>query len=327
MCESEDMDATQVAKELVRAWRGRRSQRGFSLRLGYASNVVNAWEAGRRWPTAATALGVARKAGIDLDEALRRFYRAPPAWVGRVDPASKDGVIALLADLRGRTPIGTIAERAGASRFAVSRWLRGRAEPQLPELLALVEAASGRALDLAAVLARRPLPSVLAARETVSARMAMARQDPWASVVLSCLCLHTYGETPAHDDAWVAARLGTDPETVADAIATLSAAGLVRREGRHWDTTPLFAQDVVGDPDAMRRLKAHWAREGLARMPGGPQDLFSTNFFTASERDVARLRELHVAYFRAVREVVETSTGPLDRVLVVNTQLFALGPT
>ncbi len=44
------MDYADVASELVRALRGRRSQTAFSKWLGYRSNVASAWEAGARVP-------------------------------------------------------------------------------------------------------------------------------------------------------------------------------------------------------------------------------------------------------------------------------------
>lgn len=335
MCESEVMKrgrgasedpAITLSRELVRAWRGRRSQRGASLRFGYASNVVNAWESGRRWPTAADAFAVARRAGVDLDRALRAFFRVPPPWVGATDPATREGVVALLSELKGRQTTIELAARARASRFAVARWLKGQAEPRLPELLRLVEAASGRMHDLAAVLTDpRRLPSLRARRETLAARMALAATEPWSQAVLATLCLHTYGETPAHDDVWVAGRLGIGEDVVRRCLDTLVACGQIRWDGGHYEALPLFSQDAESTPEARHRLKTHWAKVGLERMPGRPGDLFSTNFFTASAADAERLRQLHVEFFGAVREVVAHSSGPLDRIVVVNTQTFGLG--
>ena len=46
------MDYETLAKELIRALRGKRSQVALSRRLRYGSNVVRTWEAGRRFPSA-----------------------------------------------------------------------------------------------------------------------------------------------------------------------------------------------------------------------------------------------------------------------------------
>src|SRR5687767_8936747 len=121
------MDFDQVARELLRALRGKRSQVMFSRRLGYRTNVAYSWESGRRWPTAAVALGAANRAKVDVPAAVRGFFRSAPPWLERLDPASSEGVAALLRDLRGQTPILDLARRSGRSRYAVARWLSGEA--------------------------------------------------------------------------------------------------------------------------------------------------------------------------------------------------------
>lgn len=323
-----DARAEALAKELVRAWRGRRSQRGLSHHLGYASNVVNAWEAGRRWPTASDALAVARRLGHDPDEAVLRFLKLRPDWLGTVDLATPAGVVVLLAELRGsKVPIKALAERTGASRFAVSRWLSGAAEPRLPELLALVEACTSRALDWMAGLADpRRMPSVLAAREAARKRMELIDRQPWTQAVFAALTLHGYAALPDHDDAWIADRLGVSPAVVAGCLEQLAATGQIRRSGPRWEHVRETTQDTVEDPAAGRRLKAFWAEVGGERVVrAGPDDLFSFFLFAISEEDHRRLRELHVEYFRSVWSVVARSDRPPDRVVLANVQLFSLG--
>ena len=71
------MDYADVASELVRALRGRRSQTAFSKWLGYRSNVASAWEAGRAFPTASDFFSVLERSGRKLAVALSVFYRLP----------------------------------------------------------------------------------------------------------------------------------------------------------------------------------------------------------------------------------------------------------
>src|SRR5688572_16704514 len=118
-----------MSSELLRAIRGRRSQVAFSRRLRYRSNIAYLWESGRNFPTAATMFRAAERCGRDVRAALARFYRAPPDWLADVDLGSAAGVARLLTDLRGSTPIGDLAALCGRDRFAVSRWLKGQAEP------------------------------------------------------------------------------------------------------------------------------------------------------------------------------------------------------
>ena len=139
-----------IAAQLIRALRGRRSQTALSRRLRYRSNVLYTWESGRRWPTAARFFQFARLTGLDLHAIVARFHGRMPARLARVDLASRPGIAALIDELRGARSIAELARALGCSRSSVSRWLSGRTEPQLPDLLMLVEATTLRLLDFIA---------------------------------------------------------------------------------------------------------------------------------------------------------------------------------
>src|SRR5688500_11996859 len=136
------MDGHQVARELLRALRGKRSQVGFSRRLGYATNVAYAWEAGRRSPSAAELLRIAGITGGSLG----RFFAAPPAWLAEPEPAAV--IAGFLHEVCGGVTRAELARRSGFSRHAVGRWLAGDAIPNVGELLALVHHACDRVPDL-----------------------------------------------------------------------------------------------------------------------------------------------------------------------------------
>src|SRR5829696_1870323 len=123
MCNSLDMDYAAIAAEFLRVLRGKRSQGALCRRLKFRSNVVHQWERGRSFPTAARALWVASRLGVNVREAFREFYR--------VEPASREGVAAFLRDLRGSTKVVDLARYSGRSRFVIARWLSGDTEPRL----------------------------------------------------------------------------------------------------------------------------------------------------------------------------------------------------
>src|SRR5688572_30799791 len=208
MCETACMNYDQLAAELIRALRGRRSQLAFSRRLGFRTNVVHTWEAQRRWPTASRALLAAERAGADPRAALTRFYRIPPAWLTPTAALTPELVARLLADLRGRATIGDVAQRAGRSRFAVGRWLKGEAEPRLPDFLRMIEATSLRVLDfVAAFVDPRSLPSVTPRWEKLEAGRRAAFELPWSHAVLRVLELESYRRHP-HREGFIADQLG-----------------------------------------------------------------------------------------------------------------------
>lgn len=320
------LDTRAVSRELLRSWRGRRSQVAQSRRLGYSTNVAYAWESGRRFPTAAEAMRCLALSGRDIEQVWTTFNGARPAWLGHVAADQPAGIAAALRDLRGRTPIDDIAARSGLSRFAVSRALSGQTQPRLPDFLALVDALSLRLLDwLAAAAPVAELPSVASAWSQLEAQRRAAYALPWTQAVLRAIELADYQALPSGGDAWIARRLGVPDAVARDCLDALAAGGQITWDGSRWQLSGSEALDTRRDRALGVRNKQFWARTGLEQLAAGSDGLFSYNVFSVSQRDLQRLRHLHLAYFRQLRSVVAESE-PAERVVVANVQLFALDP-
>jgi len=318
------IDYDVLARELLRHLRGRRSQLAFSRRLGFRTNVAYTWESGRRWPTAAIFLHAASRSRIDVRVALSSFFAAPPRWLDHVEPTSRDAVASFLEELRAKVPIVDVARRAGRSRFAVARWLSGEAEPRLPDFFRMVDACSLRLLDFVALFADpETLSSTSVAWQRMRAQRRAVYDEPWLAAVLLALELESYRKLRRHRPGWLARRLGITRAEEDRCLRVLEAGGLVRWERDRWAIEPVETIDTRPDAEAERRLKAWWSRVGAERVAHGARGLFSFNVFTVSERDLARLEELHRSYFRNLRALV-ASSSPGERVVAANVQLFPL---
>lgn len=314
------MDTERIARSFLVALRGPRSQVQWSRRLGYRSNVAYAWESGRRFPTAAETFRALGRAGHDVRQDLERFYgREPP--IG--DLSDPKGVARFLDDLRGDVSITALAQRAGVSRYQLTRWLSGQTQPRLPDFFTVVEAASLRLVDLVACFVDpASIDEIAALWGRLEARREGAARLPWTQAVLRVLEIDGYRALPAHDDAWVAGALGIDPATVATCVTFLADTGQIVSDGTRWRPEPL-AVDTRLRPDVGRRLKAHWTSVAEARILEGAPGQFSYNVFSVSRADLERIRDLHLAYFRAMRAIVAESEPEV--VAVANVQLFRLG--
>ncbi len=317
-------DYARIASEFLRALRGRRSQAAFSRRLGYRTNVAYVWEAGRAFPTAANTLLAARRAGVDLDAALLRFYKAPPAWLDAVDPATPEGVARLIEDLRGRTSIVELARAAGKSRFAVARWLRAEAEPRLPDFLLLIEKASLRLLDwMAAFVDPAQLPSLARAWVELEASRRAAYDVPWTQAVLRTLELTAYRSLRKHEPGWIAARIGISLEDEGHCLELLARTGQIFLRRKRWELRQVRMVDTRRDAQAEHKVKRWWAEVALSRLQQPESGLFSYNVFAVSEADLQRIQELQLAYFRQMRAIIADSE-PSERVVLLSLQLVAL---
>jgi hypothetical protein len=308
-----------AARELLRAIRGVRSQVAFSRRLGYRGNVAAAWEAGRRFPTAAETLRACKRSRIDVEAAFLRFHAPTAAMLG-----PKHDVPRWLDALRGSTKIAVIAARAGASRFAVSRWLKGSTEPRLPDFLRLVDAISGRASDLvAALVGIEAIPTLAAEHRRREAARRLAFEEPWTEAVLRVIETDAYRALDAHEPGFVAARLGIDRTIEARALDRMRSAGVVTDEAGKLVAKSPLSVDTRTFPDALVTLRTHWsdvARDRIALLR--PEDVFAYNVMSCSHADLERIRGKLRDVYREIRSIVAAS--PPETVALLNLQLVAL---
>jgi transcriptional regulator with XRE-family HTH domain len=321
------MDYEALSQQLIRALRGKRSQVALSRRLRYDSNVLYTWESGRRAPTAAAFFTLAQRVGVDVGRVMAAFGGAPSeAFKGQdwTDPATS---AQFLSQLREGTTAVELARRVKTNRVSVARWLKGEAEPRLPDFLRMVQASSLRLLDfLAGFVAPEQLPEARDAWLVLEAQRRVAYGLPWSHAVMRALELEDYQRLPAHEPGWIAERLGLSREEEERCLDALAKAKLIERRRGHWQASRVLTVDTRRNPEASVALKRHWTQVGLERMPAlapGGEDLFSYNLFTVSERDWQRLREMHIAYFQELRRVIEASK-PAERVGLLNLQLLRL---
>jgi DNA-binding phage protein len=316
------MDFRRLAADWLRFIRGKRSQRGFSKRLGYRSNIAYRWESELCFPTAAETFALARRQSA-VDAALDAFFGSV-SRLGEIDLSKRRDVARLLSELRGKTPLVELAKRSGYSRFSIARWLSGAAEPRLPEFLAVIDAATFRVLDFLSVfLDPAKLPSAAEEWRVLQAARKSAYDVPWSHAVLRALELTDYAKLGKHRPGWIAARLGISHDEEERCLSTLAAARQIRMHEQRWVIDRTQTVDTRADPVRSRKLKGEWMRLALSRLESGATGTFSYNLMAVSRGDLARLRELHVAYFRNMQALV-TDSAPSECVVLFNTQLFAL---
>jgi transcriptional regulator with XRE-family HTH domain len=313
------IDHELLSRQLVRQLRGHRSQRALSRRLQYTTNVVYLWESGRRWPTLAAFLWLAHRTGVDVPSALDGF-RAPDD--DEVEPWRSAALPGLLRHLLGQLPAVAVAKQIGLSRHALGRWLRGEAEPRLPDFLRFVEATSTRSLDFVAAFVDPVLldEARVPHRRLVAAR-ALTREQPWSPAVLLTLELADYQRLEHHRDEWIAQRLGLAVAEVTECIQLLAAAGQIHRHRGRWRRVEVQAVDTR-IPSRPVDLKRWWAQVGLDRMATADGSI-SFTVCAVSQSDFEEMQEAQRRHYRAMRARIAES-APGERVVLLNLQMLAL---
>ena len=307
----------QAARELIRAIRAHRSQVAFSRRLGYRGNVAAKWEGGHRFPTFAETLRAAERCGIDVPAALERFHAASAPHYAPED------ISAWLSALRGRANQAALAERSGLSRQQVGRMLSGRSRGRLPEVMALLDAMTGRLPDLVGALV--PIEKVASLAREAAVRTTLARlavSHPWSPAAQAWL--DTRKRVPVDTaPTELAAAIGIEESEAAELLDVLVSAGAALRQRGAYRPAPPITVEVQATPEDFQAIRAHWARVGADRIARGvPGDLFSFNVFAIGREDLARVREAQRRFYREVRAIVSESPPEVPAMLLVHTAAF-----
>jgi len=148
----------------------------------------------------------------------------------------------------------------------------------------LLDAATDRAAEWVALLvAIDRVPSLEPAYRRMSAARRVALDLPWSEAVLRILETAEYAALDAPSDSFIASKLQIRKSDVADILHALGDAGVIERSARSDRVTGTLLVDTKTDPDALQRLRRHWAEVALARVRAGKDDWFAYNVISVSE--------------------------------------------
>ena len=110
----------------------------------------------------------------------------------------------------------------------MSRFLKGTAEPRLPDFFRMLNAATLRLLDFISVFVDpAKLPSVSAQWTQLQAARHAAYEMPLSHLVLRALELSDYRALPVHEPGWIAERVGISVEQEVEYLDVLTRSGQV----------------------------------------------------------------------------------------------------
>ena len=296
---------SQASAELVRVARGRRSQRGLAMRLGYRGNPVSRWESGERAPSAAEGLRILQLGGADLAAACSLFPAAPPLPEDIDDAA----VARWLSALARPRPSDAVVAALGRDRTTVWRWLAGRTRPRLPELLHLLHLLTGQGTEfLDRLVGIENLPCLADRHERILQARAVFLDEPASSVVRWMVTTRAYRDLPAHRPGWIARRIDIDLETEERCLQALRAAGVIRWSQERWVATGVPHVRLRGDLDASRRLNRGRFEQALRSI--GQGGLVRSNVFAADAETIQELRGQLLQSYEAIRARTLHTTDP-----------------
>lgn len=324
------MDYEIIARQLIRALRGARSQTACNRRLGYTSNVLHAWETGTRKPTMSDLWRLAALNRVNVDHALRSILRKPD--VALSTPASDSDVSrwngrVWLTELCVGWSAVEIGRELACNRNTVARWFSGQTEPKVHQVLHLVQLTTQRLLDfIAEFVPSSELPALARSSEDLRRQRLLAYEMPWAHAVLRALEIEDYQRLAEHEPGFIAGRLGLSMAQEEAALGALAEAKQIRKINGLWQPTRVLSVDTSTNRSADVELKRYWAQVGAQRVSEQALEkgaLFSYNVFTISDEGYQQIRRAHLEYYDRLRAIVAEHQAP-TRVVVANVHLIPL---
>lgn len=303
-------DWAELSQQLVRWWRGEKTQLEASVELGLRSNVFSGWERGAAQPRGSLALRCARYAGRPVDDLIRLLGGR---WSEDIPLDSREGVALLTGAIVGKRTVREVAEQAGLSRHALARYANAQAEAPLSALLAVI-ATTGKLRPVLEILCE---PAELPLLASTWAEHALAdpvfENAPQDSDVYLLLYLDAYAALPAHQPGWIASRLGLSLEEEQASLQALLARGLVELVDGRYEPVP----EQVGhffEPDAEQRLrKRAWMRRRIFQGRLRHQNM-SIGLVTQAE--ALRIKRILVECTEEVNRILTLSEGREEAITI-----------
>ena len=246
-------ECTKISTAFIRLIRGDQSQKTLSRRLGYTSNVVYQWEAGRRIPDISDVMRAALLR--DLSEHGRKFAQ-------RLQTGSQTSE--LVKEMTVGLSLTQLAEAMEISLSTLSRWRAGAISPNVVQFFQLFDLSTGRLLEMLAMFVDPAHIEVVAQewRNRLEIRE-IANLMPLFIPILCAIDLDEYKQLKPPTEAWLAARLGQSPREVSYVLQRMCEAGAIVRQGGCWVASNVLNDLFLAGADTWQQLKLQPEMSGL----------------------------------------------------------------
>jgi transcriptional regulator with XRE-family HTH domain len=319
-----------LVKELLRALRGRRSQRALSQRLGYSFNQVAKWESGHKKILWNEFVDLCTATKTPLAKSLASHYK----YSGESSDASQ--IISMLIQVNGKST-SAIGRQLEISRHSLSSWLKSKSYPSVHEVLHLLSLYRGgkpHVISFVASLVGNSamLPSigdVVAQRE---GQIALAYQHPWLSAAAECLQLRDYRESAKHIPGFISKHLGISIDEEQMALSFLMKIGAITERNRKFaisGSSVVFQENVLADPNDQEgnfRVREYWWEKALTHLrnrPSWKSLTFAFQTFAVSKEADKKIRDASIRYYQEIERLVEDDTQPKEIFRIMNLCFFS----
>jgi transcriptional regulator with XRE-family HTH domain len=312
-------DFQKIQSEFLRAARGNRSQASFSEILGYRSNKVHRWETNQTILSWSDFCHLCQKRRLPLSEACRIAF----AYDGQVTDSK-----ALLTILFGQRKLSEIARQVGVSPSLVSRWRSGQVEPSFVQMAQIIHNGFSSLPEFIGRLVRiEKVPSLAAELDREREEKEIHYRNPWVAALLLFLRTIDYDSLPAHQEGFLAKKLGVPIGEERKIVARLLEIGAIQKEKNREIYEPSSRSiNVGGDPEGNRRIREYWTERCLKTirkgLPNRERNAWGYMLLNTNSETRRKIRERYLAFYQDVHNIIQSSQAPCDSVYLMNMQFL-----
>jgi hypothetical protein len=314
------MNYVVIAQQVVRLCRGRRSQMALSRRLGFAANQLYRWESGLRGIVWKDFVRMCHQCSKPVAESLRYslgFAQSP------------GDAKALVSFLLGNISTTDASVHLGISRQIIGRWRRGETEPELKDILLLMERIQGRLMEfILGLLPGAQIEEMADELKRVEREKDLRQKFPMSTLVCALINSELYRRYPSHKKGVVAEWFGislVDEIRLLDLLVEVGA--LQMRDGR-FETLPQGLELSSNDPRASLRMRHYWSRFApamLSKLNEPPQaSLFGWTVLSVSDSAFDQIRDRMREAYSQIVAIANSDVGTKTSVKIVNLQCVDL---
>jgi transcriptional regulator with XRE-family HTH domain len=308
-----DVDFTLLAIEIIRALRGKVSQRELSQLLGYSFNQVGKWENGSTQIKYVDFFRICLLLNVPLEHAFRQTFSTLPS--------NFDLHSTLVAIDKEINPLFLHDRKYQAK---VKSWISNKTSPDFSEILKLIGQQSN--ILLAWLSHLLPMEKITLLKEHYKNFMSLAEilSDPLVVYINAALHLHDYQKMTEHSDLYISKHAACTVEEVKETLKRLTAKRIITYKNHKYYPYPQHF-NVAGLKNfkyrgltyqtsllAARRYPSLHAKldRSAVKTPG-----ISTVRVTAvSVKAAEKVQHLISQFVNEVTEILRQDTDPKDNV-------------
>ena len=310
---------TNVAQEIVKAVRGKRSQAFVNKRLGLSFNQVAKWETGRKRILWTDFIAICQICHCDLTKPLSEVLK----FNGDISDFGS-----LVHRLVGNARMSEVSMHCGSSRFTIGRWYGGKICPDLCAILSLIDSFQSLLSEfVAALVPIEKVPCLLQEYRRREKQKRLIYTYPEIGGVLRALELKKYIAMPKHETGFIAAQLGLSKKREKFLLRKMEDVGLIEYEEKKY-RVKTKRLDLKGDFEGVQRVKSFWSKKGLKVLETFPANVpqddkaFAFRLFSISATAKKQLfTKLH-EFYDSVKLIITKDDEVPESILVLNVHLF-----